>query len=200
MCRELPVKRPTARCSSSRFEHIIAAGTAAAIILGAFILAAPRAASGADDAAYKSLKSFSTESTTFAAPTERSDDATKTFTLDKKLKGKLPITELSEDEAITHALNRLAYGARPGDADQIRQMGLDKWIEQQLHPETIADADLDQRLARYPTLKMSSKQLIDEYPEADQAAKKDRHHKRTISGSAEGQARRGRVASDHDRQ
>ncbi|MFI5098882.1 MAG: hypothetical protein ACHQT6_12985, partial [Candidatus Acidiferrales bacterium] len=40
----------------------------------------------------------------------------------------LPITELSADEAILHALNRLAYGPRPGDIERVRQMGLAKWI------------------------------------------------------------------------
>src|SRR5580704_9756263 len=35
--------------------------------------------------------------------------------LDKKFKGDLPIAELTEDQAIAHALNRLAYGPRPGD-------------------------------------------------------------------------------------
>ena len=34
----------------------------------------------------------------------------------------LPITELSADEAIQHALNRLAYGPRPGDVERIKQM------------------------------------------------------------------------------
>ena len=47
---------------------------------------------------------------------------------DVALKG-LPITELSADEAILHALNRLAYGPRPGDVERVRQMGLAKWIE-----------------------------------------------------------------------
>ena len=36
----------------------------------------------------------------------------------------LPITELNADEAIMHALNRLAYGPRPGDVERVRQMGL----------------------------------------------------------------------------
>jgi hypothetical protein len=40
---------------------------------------------------------------------------------DPVLKG-LPITELSADEAILHALNRLAYGPRPGDVERVRQM------------------------------------------------------------------------------
>jgi len=91
--------------------------------------------------------------------------------LDKKFKGKLPITDLTEDEAILHAMNRLAYGPRPGDVEQIRQTGLGKWIEQQLHPETINDADLNLRLERYPTLAMSSKRLLEEFPRPDQNAK-----------------------------
>src|SRR5713101_426882 len=45
---------------------------------------------------------------------------------DPALKG-LPITELSADEAILHALNRLAYGPRPGDVERVRQMGQAKW-------------------------------------------------------------------------
>src|ERR1700733_5629398 len=95
----------------------------------------------------------------------------KSIALDKKFKGKLPITELTEDEAIMHAMNRLGYGPRPGDVERIRKMGLEKWIEQQLHPETINDADLNLRLERYPTLAMSSKRLLEEFPHPDQNAK-----------------------------
>lgn len=97
--------------------------------------------------------------------------APERIALDKKFKGKLPITELTEDEAVLHAMNRLAYGPRPGDVDQIRQTGLEKWIEQQLHPETIEDADLNQRLQRYPSITMSSKRLLAEFPRPDQNAK-----------------------------
>ncbi|HEY4742104.1 MAG TPA: DUF1800 domain-containing protein [Candidatus Acidoferrales bacterium] len=91
----------------------------------------------------------------------------------KSFKGKLPITELSEDEAILHALNRLAYGPRPGDIENVRKMGLEKWIDQQLHPESIDDSALDARLEQYPTLRMSSKKLLDEFPPPQQAAKKE---------------------------
>src|ERR1700723_2309735 len=68
----------------------------------------------------------------------------------------LPITELSADEAIFHALNRLAYGPRPGDVERVRQMGLAKWIDQQLNPNSIDDKALEARLESYPTLRMSS--------------------------------------------
>ncbi len=83
----------------------------------------------------------------------------------------LPITELSEDEAILHALNRLAYGPRPGDVARVRQMGLAKWIDQQLYPDSIDDSALDARLENFPTLKMSSAKLIEDYPRPKQAEK-----------------------------
>jgi len=92
--------------------------------------------------------------------------------LSKAFKGKLPITELTEDEAALHALNRLGYGPRPGDLDNVRRMGLDKWIERQLHPDSIDDAALDQRLTAYPTLAMTSQELLEKYPPENQAAKK----------------------------
>jgi uncharacterized protein (DUF1800 family) len=93
--------------------------------------------------------------------------------LDKKFKGNLPITQLTPDEAIVHALNRLGYGPRPGDVQRIRQMGLDKWVEEQLHPETINDGAFEQRLENYPTLKMAPRRLLDQFPPAQQAAKKE---------------------------
>src|SRR5258706_1662194 len=89
---------------------------------------------------------------------------------DPALKG-LPITELSPDEAILHALNRLAYGARPGDVERVRQMGLAKWIEQQLNPNSIDDKAMEARLQDYPTLRLSTAKLIDEYPKPKQAEK-----------------------------
>ena len=89
---------------------------------------------------------------------------------DPVLKG-LPITELSADEAIQHALNRLAYGPRPGDAERIQQMGLAKWIDQQLNPKSIDDRAMEARLSVYPTLAMSTAQLLAEYPNPKQVAK-----------------------------
>src|SRR6266404_2131523 len=81
---------------------------------------------------------------------------------DAALKG-LPITELSADEAILHALNRLAYGPRPGDVERVRQMGLAKWIEQQLNPNGIEDREVEARLYQFPTLRMSTAKLLAEY-------------------------------------
>jgi uncharacterized protein (DUF1800 family) len=89
---------------------------------------------------------------------------------DAALKG-LPITELSADEAILHALNRLAYGPRPGDVERVRQMGLAKWIEQQLDPKAIDDRAVEARLEQFPTLRMSTSKLLAEYPRPKQQEK-----------------------------
>jgi uncharacterized protein (DUF1800 family) len=89
---------------------------------------------------------------------------------DPALKG-LPITELNADEAIFHALNRLAYGPRPGDLERVRQMGLAKWIDQQLNPNAMDDRALDARLEDYPTLRMSTTNVMAEYPQPKAAEK-----------------------------
>ena len=50
-------------------------------------------------------------------------------------------------------------------------MGLEKRIDQQLDPDSIDDSALNTRLERYPTLKMSSKELLENFPPPAQAAK-----------------------------
>ncbi len=49
-------------------------------------------------------------------------------------------TAVPEDAAtITHVLNRLTFGARPADVERVQQIGLNAWIDQQLHPSKIDD-------------------------------------------------------------
>jgi uncharacterized protein (DUF1800 family) len=52
--------------------------------------------------------------------------------------------------AIEHALNRLAYGPRPGDVERVKQIGLSVWIDQQLRPDAIDDSALKARLPEQP--------------------------------------------------
>lgn len=82
----------------------------------------------------------------------------------------IPDTGLSEEQKIVHLLNRLGYGPRPriagepGDVERVKQMGIAAYIEQQLHPETIPDPGVEQRLAGLETLKMTPTQLLAAYP------------------------------------
>ena len=69
---------------------------------------------------------------------------------------------LSERERAQHAWNRLAFGARPGEVDRMLHTGVDRWIDQQLHPERIDDSLLEARLTQYATLCYSDSEMVRE--------------------------------------
>jgi len=69
----------------------------------------------------------------------------------------------NDDRTIAHALNRMAFGARPGDVERVRAMGLDRYIEQQLHPEKISDNEATARIAALTTVRMSSRELAEKF-------------------------------------
>ena len=73
---------------------------------------------------------------------------------------------MDNDKRIVHALNRFTFGVRPGDVERVRAMGLDKWLDQQLHPERIDDSALEARLAPFRTLKMSTREMVENFPPA----------------------------------
>jgi uncharacterized protein (DUF1800 family) len=68
-----------------------------------------------------------------------------------------------DDKTIVHVLNRLGFGPAPGDVDRIRRMGLEKYIDQQLRPEALADAGMAARLNGLDTLTKTSRELAEEY-------------------------------------
>ncbi|HVF09524.1 MAG TPA: DUF1800 domain-containing protein [Abditibacteriaceae bacterium] len=74
-----------------------------------------------------------------------------------------PPAPLSEEQKIIHALNRLAFGPRPGDVERVRQMGLKNWIEEQLAPATIDDSTVEAKLAPLTTLQLPASQLLIAY-------------------------------------
>jgi len=71
---------------------------------------------------------------------------------------------MDEAKRAQHALNRLTFGARPGDVERVQAMGVDRWIELQLHPEKIDDGALQARLAGYRTLAMDTRELLQNFP------------------------------------
>src|SRR5688500_10625956 len=74
--------------------------------------------------------------------------------------------ELPADQQILHALNRLTFGARPGDALEIRRSGLDNWVELQLNPKRIDDKAADQFMSRYTILNRDQNELLRAFNEA----------------------------------
>ena len=73
------------------------------------------------------------------------------------------IRELPADQQIIQALNRLTFGARPGDAQKVRAIGLDKWIDQQLQPEKINDDAMNAFVSRYSALNQDQNDLLTQY-------------------------------------
>src|ERR1035438_4276981 len=75
------------------------------------------------------------------------------------------ISQMPEDQKVLYALNRLAYGPRPGDVEAVKRFGLDKWIELQLHPESIPEnPKLVARLQPLDTLALPADVMIETYP------------------------------------
>ena len=75
--------------------------------------------------------------------------------------------KLSADKQIVHVLNRLTFGPRPGDAEQVRRLGVQKWIDLQLHPERVQENPvLDSKLRPLETLKLAMWQIQEKYSPA----------------------------------
>ncbi len=96
----------------------------------------------------------------------------------------------SDDAAIVHVLNRLAYGPRPGEVEKVRALGLSKWIERQLDPSRIDDPRVAPRLAALETATLSTRRLLEGY-ELPMEAKREIQQKRALLGDE---------ASEEDRQ
>jgi uncharacterized protein (DUF1800 family) len=82
----------------------------------------------------------------------------------KKNKRDTNPVQMEEQKRAVHVLNRLAFGPGPGDVERVTTMGIDKWIDQQLHPEKIDDHDLDARLAPFRSLHMNTRELVENFP------------------------------------
>ena len=70
---------------------------------------------------------------------------------------------LTERQAAAHLLNRFTFGARPGEIDQLLEMGLETWFERQLDSNWSCPK-LDERLSKLQSMQMSTEQILKVYP------------------------------------
>src|SRR5688500_13683018 len=75
---------------------------------------------------------------------------------------------LTEEQRIVHVLNRLGFGARPGDIERVKAIGLENYINQQLNPEKITDAVAENKVKDLTVLNMSVSELYEKYPQPNQ--------------------------------
>lgn len=72
--------------------------------------------------------------------------------------------ELTADQQVAQVLSRLTFGARPGEVERVRALGVDRWIDEQLHPERIADGAAETFVASVELYRSSPAELEDRYP------------------------------------
>ena len=75
---------------------------------------------------------------------------------------------LTEEQRIVHVLNRLGFGARPGDVERVKSMGLENYINQQLNPEKLADTLAENKVKDLAVLNMTTAELYEKYPQPGQ--------------------------------
>jgi uncharacterized protein (DUF1800 family) len=85
------------------------------------------------------------------------------LTAGKPDKRKSAVPSNADDKTIVHVLNRIGFGARPGDVEHVRQIGLQAYLDQQLHPQKIDDGAATARLAGFETLDKSSRDIAEHY-------------------------------------
>jgi uncharacterized protein (DUF1800 family) len=75
---------------------------------------------------------------------------------------------LTEQQRIVHVLNRLGFGARPGDVERVKAMGLENYINQQLNPEKISDTVAENKVRDLNVLNMTTAELYEKFPQPGQ--------------------------------
>ena len=67
---------------------------------------------------------------------------------------------LNDDQRILQLLNRAGFGPRPGDIERVRKMGIERYLDQQLHPENQSEEFLSKPILALNTLQMSIPETI----------------------------------------
>src|SRR5438067_2562725 len=106
--------------------------------------------------------------------------------------------ELLPDDKIQQVLDRLGFGARPGDVEKVRAMGVDRWIALQLTPDRIDDAPANDLASHYVTLNAKTSELVETFRQVQQARRREQMQLRadgdTVAGKRD--ARREALAND----
>jgi uncharacterized protein (DUF1800 family) len=75
---------------------------------------------------------------------------------------------LNSADRARQALSRLTFGARPGDLAAVEHMGVDSWVDRQLHPERIQDRVADSVLAQLDITDKTALELFADHPQPNE--------------------------------
>ena len=87
-----------------------------------------------------------------------------------------------DDQAITHVLNRIGFGPRPGDVEKVRTIGLQRYVDEQLRPERLGDAAMDARLRGLTTIGLSAGEIAERYERPAMEARRERRQNAKDAG------------------
>lgn len=97
--------------------------------------------------------------------------------------------------AVVRLLQRATWGARPEDIARARELGVDAWLEEQLHPERLDDPVQEEVARRFPAAVQSIDELLERFPPPDpQARPADRPNPDSLSVEERQRMRRERAA------
>jgi uncharacterized protein (DUF1800 family) len=95
----------------------------------------------------------------------------------------------NDDKTILHVLNRVGFGPRPGDVERVRALGLQRYIDQQLRPDRIADSGMNARLSGLETIGMSTHEIAERIERPLLEARRERKQEGAPNASQNDQPR-----------
>ncbi|HWH51134.1 MAG TPA: DUF1800 family protein, partial [Gemmatimonadaceae bacterium] len=104
--------------------------------------------------------------------------------------------ELLPNEQIQQVLNRLTFGARPGDAAAVRAMGVDNWIDLQLHPDRISDDGVEQLMRSYSVFSLPTSTIVGDYTEVQRLQRQAKQSNAKDSSMTPAETRRQLIADN----
>ena len=81
------------------------------------------------------------------------------------IKAEPALPPLTNEEKAQQTLDRFTFGPRPGEVAAVAKTGWEAWFEQQLNPDAIPNAELEQRLSAFPSLTMTPPQVAMNFPD-----------------------------------
>ena len=91
----------------------------------------------------------------------------QTDSIDTRIKLPYQKAGLTERQAAAHLLSRFSFGARPGEVDEVVNMGLEKWLQRQLDGK-LPDEEVSRRLSGYDALALTNEKIVNTYLNAGQ--------------------------------
>jgi uncharacterized protein (DUF1800 family) len=73
-------------------------------------------------------------------------------------------TVLTQDQTTHHLLSRISFGPTREELARAARLGFHAYLEEQLRPDSIADDDVEKRVAGLKTMRLSSSELFKLYP------------------------------------